>query len=265
MIKKPFRDDKNLYSKNGTIINNYRDSDGNKLFAVITKCGHSGAGYFIPIMFVVYAKDVNAAIDTAKTFARVRAHKKDAIVDAFEISEMEANFIEAVNDVDPYLNGHAVEDDAITQNRKIPYQPKTEYELRAYRDLEPITLYDIKTADQFYPDNVLERYLAPVKPGDKYIYPKTINRTAFMQEYLNEKTYRLGIIKGRAHFLSYYYQIFGIDNDLNIILDPIYQTFVCPLKNGKIANIPIPDNIYKYLVEAGCLEFKSTLFPWASW
>ena len=175
MIKKPFRDDKNLYSKNGTIINNYRDSDGNKLFAVIAKCGYSGAGYFIPIMFAVYAKDINAAIDTTRTFARVSSHKKDAIVDAFEISAMEANFIEAVNAVDPYLNGHAVEDDIITQNRKIPYQPKTEYELKYHRDLEPTIPHDIKTADQFYPDNVLERYLAPIKQGDKYIYPKTIN------------------------------------------------------------------------------------------
>lgn len=258
MTNKSFAFGDYIYLKTGDKASKFREDGNNKYFAVIARCGHSGEGYFIPIMFAVYAKDLNSAIELTKTYARVRTHKKDAIIDAFEISEKEANFINIVNEVDPFLNGYATEEDKITESRKVAHEPKTDYELRAYRDLEQKIIYNIKTADQYFNDFVLERYLAPIKDGDRYIYPKTINRKALMRDYFNEKTYRLGIIKSRAHFLAYYYEIFGIDNDLNIILDPIYQTFVCPLKNGKIANIPIPDNIYKYLIESGCLEFKST-------
>ena len=44
-------------------------SDNDKRFAVITRCGHCGNGNFIPIMFPVYCKDIEAAIEVAMGIA----------------------------------------------------------------------------------------------------------------------------------------------------------------------------------------------------
>lgn len=252
MSVKTYRNGGYIYTKKGHVLSQTRAESENKYYAVITRCGHCGDGYFMPIMFQIYARSVDAAIAEARTFPRVRSHKKDAIIDAFEISPEQALFIQFVNDVDPYLNGYAVEDDDFTRNRRVALEPKSDYEYNKRSDSHQKEADEIKTANEYVADYVLERYCAPIREGDHYVYPKSIHRNAFIKDYFNEKCYRNGIHKGRPHFLSVYYQIYGKDNDLGLQVDAEKKIFICPHRSGNITYVDIPEQIYVILEETGC-------------
>jgi hypothetical protein len=69
----------------------------------MTKCGHVGNNFYIPITFVIRAENAREAAAVARQQPRVKHHHKDAILEVKCINEFEAREICRLNDLDPYL------------------------------------------------------------------------------------------------------------------------------------------------------------------
>ena len=201
----------------------------NKVYAAILRCGHCGDGYFIPIMFTAKAKDVYSAIETVKTNPRVQRQKKDVVLAAFEITELEQYFIETVNNHDPYLKGwHLKGNDQILDRRVYSDNEEHSINKRYNRRLDD---RNIKVADDYRSYYVLERFFAPRMQGDNIVpASRKINRDELMREYFTQNTIRHGMKKGNAFFLALYYQQYGKNNDLGL---EYYNGYITFMNDGK--------------------------------
>ena len=205
-----------LYNEKGGYLGKLH-GENDKNFAVIIMCGHCGNGYYIPVLFSCYCKDIETAIERIKAMPRVKRDYKDVIIDAFEIDDKENYFIKSINDHDPYLLGYDGEDDELLQARRLPTKLRIEKILENYSDATDSELKSlIETADSFDEKYVIQRYYAPRIQGGKVTYLKRFDRKEFLEEYFTRETFRLGIRKRDLHFISMYYQIYGKNNKLGI-------------------------------------------------
>lgn len=104
-----------------------------QIFSVLTKCGHVGRNYYIPITFVIRAENAREAAAIARQRPRVKHDHKDAILEVKRIDEFEAKKICRLNDLDPYLKcKNAQEQRAINEQiaNRIEIEPvaKIEYQ-----------------------------------------------------------------------------------------------------------------------------------------
>lgn len=74
-----------------------------RFFSVVTKCGHVGRGFFIPITFPVRAETAREAAQIARNIPRVKHHHKDAIQSVQEVTREEYAALKKQNASDPYL------------------------------------------------------------------------------------------------------------------------------------------------------------------
>ena len=252
MALKKFKKDGDLYDEEGAFLTSLH-SDDNKNFAVIVKCGHCGRGYFIPIMFSIYCKDIYTAIERIKAIPRVKHDQKDVVIDAFEITQTERYLIKAINDHDPYLKGYFDKDSPELHDRRLLLEARLLDTLKENRELsEEELIRMIKTADSFDESKVLQRYYAPVYQGGDVFYPKRINRAQMLEDYFTQSTIRLGIKKADNYFLTNYYQIYGKNNKLGLVFNNGWFTFKG--KDGKLHSIVIEDVYLEKLFESGVFE-----------
>ena len=72
-------------------------------YEVVTKCGHVGRSYYIPITFGVSAENGKEAAAVARDIGRVKHDHKDAILSVKQIDEDRYWEIIEENNNDPYI------------------------------------------------------------------------------------------------------------------------------------------------------------------
>lgn len=82
-------------------------NDNKKYFKVVTKCGHVGRRFYVPVQFAVIAESGKEAAKIARQYPRVKHQHKDAILQVKEISYEEFLSIKEVNNNDMYLHCHS--------------------------------------------------------------------------------------------------------------------------------------------------------------
>ena len=240
------------YNKDGGIVRVLHSvGEPDKYFGVIAKCGHCGDGYFIPIVFEVKARDIEAAKEIALNFPRVKKNVKGTIIDAFEISENEYCFIHEVNKMhESYLNSHyngynnensdQIRDRRIAINLEESNLPNY---IRRQCDNRIIRTKD--DYDKLW--NMFERNFAPIKVGDKYVYPN-FNRQKAMRDYYYSSTLRFGINNSNTYLMVLYHRLFGDNNEIGIKVEDEYVQYIKE-KNGqrKKITIEIPEKVEQVL------------------
>ena len=201
--------------KRGSVIDLGFGED-NKFFAVLVQSGHCGNGYFIPTIVTAWAKDAKAAGEYAKFKARTKTGSKDCIIATCEISYIEKFMIELIRMHDPYCSTK-------THNSvNKPYE-----EIRRRRIVLPAicptnpdetlirldgNIVEIKMAENYDDDCVLERYCAPSIKGEKITYPHKLNLQEILNEYYDINTIKYGIGKRNELLMALYYQHAGENN-----------------------------------------------------
>ena len=248
-----------VYTKNGYICNNYgaieayRGGPDDKNYAVIARCGHCGNGYFIPIMFGIVAKDLQTAIEVAKIRPRVKRISTNAILDAFEITMPQRLFIDAVNSRDAYLRYNVLPDDEYLHGRRIANPKPIIYKSRQERE-DVLSKYVIveHTADEYSERDVLQRFFAPVRQGDKLVYKNRVNHQELLDEFFYQNTIKYGILKDMPYFIVLYYQLYGEGNPLHITYKDGMLEY--PLLSGHVKKVGISDLLLQKLGERGVFD-----------
>lgn len=247
------------YTKNGYICNQYgaieayREGPNDKNYAVIARCGHCGNGYFIPIMFGIVAKDLQTAIEVAKIKPRVKRLSTNAILDAFEVTFVQRLFIDAVNSRDAYLRNNVVPNEDYLHSRRLANPKPSIYKSRQEReDVIDVHMIIDQTADDFAERDVLQRFFAPIKQGDKYVYRNRVNHQELLDEFFYQNTIKYGILKDSPYFIILYYQIYGEDNPLHITYKD--NALEYPLLSGYVKRIELTDLSIQKLGESGIFD-----------
>lgn len=240
-----------LINDNGSHITDIH-SNNDKSFAVIARCGHCGHGYFIPIIFTTKCKDISTAIEIIKSRPRVKRDKKDAILDAFEISKLESYFIKTINDHDTYLTNKDCLDSIDYLDRRILDTRSVDF-FNNNQDANNKFFYkDFKTAEEYSEDCVLEKYFAPIFQGTKLVYPRKPKKDQLLHDFFRHNCIRYGIKRNNAYFLSMYFQMYGENNDLGI---KFYDNKFYYEYNGNVEFCEIPQEILSHILK--CLEQNS--------
>lgn len=227
-----------LISQTGGLIDNIR-SDNDKCYAVIVECGHCGNGFYIPIMFTERCKDIKSAIEAVKTKPMVKRDRKDCVLEAFEITLFEKFFIESINNHDPYLKGCLKKDSDEINERRVMSE-----ELANTMQESEYGYCNLKTADEYNKNYVLESYFAPYFLGSDLIFPKKANKKQLLHDFFQRATIRYGLLKESPFFMTLYYQLYGKDNDLKIVKDGncfYYKKF------GENIVCEIPDSLIEFV------------------
>lgn len=212
----------NLYyvEKKGSVLFYGRDESNSKYYAIAVKCGHCGSGYFVPIILPICARDMDNAIEIAKNTGRVKRDLKDCVLGAIEIDWIEYCLLEMYNNNDYYITARNHRDvyTSHVENRRILGKETLELGPKYFKNNSNIIRdeYDVKTADMFRPDQVLQRYFAPIYYGKKLVYPKHVNMRNLLEDYHYYSTKKLGMGKKKAVILSLYLEMYGEDNALGI-------------------------------------------------
>lgn len=233
-----------LFDEYGALIREVH-SENDKCYAVIAKCGHCGDGYFIPIMFTEKCKDIQNAIELVKATPMVKRDRKDCILEAFEITSFEKFCIESVNAHDPYLKGYLRKKTIEIDERKVINEETIKNPIES-----DFKHFNIKTADEYSSNYVLERYFAPYFLGSDLIFPKKVDTQQLLHDFIQRACIRYGMKKENPFFLGLYYRLYGEDNDLNIIKEKNYFYFN---KYGEIISCEIPDSLI------GPIEYRAQL------
>ena len=252
MSEKNFKKEGVLYDSKGAVVTNLH-SDENKNFAVIAKCGHCGRGYYIPIMFSAYCKDIHTAIERVKSIPRVKRDNKDVIIDAFEITQLEDHLINSISDRDSFLKGYYTPDSPEIQVRRLLVDSRVEELFEENKGISEDELKAIiRTADTFSEDFVLQRQFAPIIQGGKIIYSRRYDRKQLLEDYFTKAVYRHGVRKANTYFMSMYYQLYGKNNKLGLVFDNGW--FVYRDEDGKLHSYAVEDVYYEKLVASGVFE-----------
>ena len=87
-----------------------------KYYEVIAKCGHVGKKHYVPVKFAVVAESGKEAAKKVRQFPRVKHDHKDAILDVRCITLEEFLEIKEINDNDPYLKCHSIQEQNLIVN-----------------------------------------------------------------------------------------------------------------------------------------------------
>ena len=234
------------------------DKSDDKYYAVVVKCGHSGRGFYTPVMFQIVAKNMEDAKQFALQTQRVKRDEGGAILLCMEVSEEEALLIEKINDHDPFLRSTRLDgDDGLIIERRIV----EDYIVEANQDqrfLDKMNrdkrkkvanhgMADIKTAEDYHESYVLQRAFAPILSGGKYVCKRAVNKRDVLDEYLFVQTIRLGFRAKKISVVSLYLQIYGPDNPLGIR----YKNGIISYKyNGEVVKMEAGEKISQYIETA---------------
>ena len=255
MGRKLFKKNGYIYDEYGTPLRQYQSISGDKSYAVIAACGHCGDGFYIPIIFPRFCQDKQAAVDSVRAIPRVKRDKKDFVLDVFEITDIESMFLNCINDRDPYLKGFFTKDDKELQDRRIVRRDVLDELLKDNPKAnlrELLTDYRIKTADEFYGNQVLQRFFAPIIQGERVVFVNNVNREELLEEYYKQCCIRFGLKKNNVAIISLYYQIYGEENPLEIKY--ANGKFIYKDKWNKIFYYDIEEKYLTKMMDAGIID-----------
>jgi len=191
-------------------------SDPDKYFIVGVKRGHVGNGQYIPVFLPIIAKNKEMAIEIAINVGAVKKNDYECIVGIEEVCKEKHYLIEYINDCDPYITNPQFIDINDIEARRVIMPGLVAKSINAEYNKKKIPFDQVKTADQYSRLHVLQRYLAPRFYGGQLIFPKKINFATALEEHIYEYTIELGLMRNKLSMLSFYYQIYGPKNQLNI-------------------------------------------------
>lgn len=246
---------------NKIIYDGSTEDENIKNYAALVRCGHAGVGYYIPIIFSIDAKDVETAGLFVRTKPRVKHDRDNAILNIVEISNIENHMIELINKYDPYLTSSTnketmqdiidrriVEASVVDNHNRI-----SKYILEGYEDIDDV-YQDIRVASDYDESLVLQRELAPIKNGHKYVFKNYFDFKELLKKYYAESVKRIYALNSKSTIPALYYQIMGEENDLGIV------------KDGRLLRIPgfekpyrLSDEQLMYIEES--LKTKSRYSP----
>lgn len=254
-----FRDGIMIDKRTG-ILKTFDLDKKSEYYAVVVKCGHVGTGKFVPILFPVSATSKEMAIELAKRMSRVKKENKSVILGVKQIDNITALILGHINDCDPYMYcSYSNPLKATLRNRIVTSSGKVAWTPDELHNENKVSPQDVRTADEYPERFVLQRYFAPVKYGEELRYPKKVNMTQLIDDYIYQNTIELGIKKGKITTLSYYYQMYGKDNELGVSFDGKNINYTD--QNGVEQKLEVPENILKHITkthEAQIDEEKTT-------
>ncbi len=249
MLHKNFVMNKEIKDHNGSTVKILNNDGKYKYFALVVQGGHVGNGYYMPICFAITAQDMQTAIDIARNSPRVKRSSKYAILSVCEISLPEYKLILYNNEHDPYLCSNTIDQDSYEAvSRRVVSQQVVEdyYYAKGLPDNDwygiekvPHGFY-IKTADEYQEYQVLQRAFAPLKYGEKYVFPKNVKLQDILPEYYYQLAVINGIHKNEPLPLIYYYEIFGNNNPMGLVFEDGCLKYTS--KNNKDVYVPLFDN-----------------------
>lgn len=210
----------------GNVVSDDIHSPDDKCYAVILKCGHCGDEFFIPIIFTCKCRDRETAVALAKTKARVKRDKKDAVLDSFQITDFERFFIELINDHDPYLKNYTIKRSQEILERRVINDMSNDYDPARQKYFKNAHKQGYKLSHQYKDYYVLERAYAPRFVGSKIVFSNRVNRRELLDEFFKQNTIRYGTRKADPFFMCLYYQMYGKNNDLGIVYYNGHLSFV---------------------------------------
>ena len=224
-------------------------SNSTDSYAVILKCGHCGKGYFIPLLFTITANSPEMAVEIATKLGKVKKSAKSVVLGVEKIDQKTYLALEHINDCDPYF--YTTTDGVFDlYERRVAMEGLVDFEESDIpKRNTKIPKSVIKTADKYDDKYVLQRYFAPVRYGEKLVFPKKANMKQLIDEYLYYNTIELGFKRRKVNALSFYYQIYGENNNLGIKYNNGVVSFK-DLNSDKIHYIEVPENMKKHLDQA---------------
>lgn len=217
-----------------------------KTFGVVVMCGHCDINYFIPILYSLKCENKESAIAMAKGLGRVKCGHPNCILAVGEINEYEHVLIRFFNARDKYLSSCA-SDEEIKRRRVVLPDHIDDYS-NYKENSKNIPKYLVKTAEKYGEKWVLQRFFAPTRVGENLVYPKRVNFKELLDEYFYQMTKLFGKQLQKTTPLAYYYQLYGINNPLNIRYDNGMFTF--ENNEGESIELPAHEIMIPYLDEA---------------
>ena len=232
-----------LVNQNGSAYS-YISREGSP-YAVIVRCGHCGDGYYVPIMFTTNAPNIEKAIEDVTMYPRVKRDLKNCVIDAFEITPLEKDFIEYVKNRDLYLKYEGEDEcsEAIERRILLP---------GVLKDMVENGVYDyIRLAESYAYDQVLERAFAPRVMGSDFVIPDRIRKEELLDEFFRCFTIKYGVIGNSPKPLLFYYLKYGKGNEFGISL----QGDVISIRYEDVSkeHVLLPETI-KYIEKHGLPE-----------
>lgn len=207
-----------------------------RYFALVVMCGHCEINHYIPILFTISSSDLKTASKYAMHMPRVKhfsnTNAQDSVIlFGCETSKTEARIIHYLNKCDPYLTTNNYSMDQYL-DRQVLVKDTVDYLAKHYKNDPPI-----KTADLYDKSQVLQRYFAPIKQGDSYVYKNKIDPKQFITEYIVEGLKALPIETIEPDILCKYLYLYGEPNDLNVSFN---GENIIATKDGKNFDITLP-------------------------
>lgn len=241
----------------GNIVHKIVDEDGgSKYYAGFVQCGHCGSGYYVPVILTATCRNIEAAKEIMLNTARVKKDHKHAIMDVFEISQIERDYIMQVNYWhDPYLRKEF--DDAFDQrnefirDRRVIQKQVVEKMMAEHNDIGEFPR-ECRTQDQYTRiSNAFERNFAPILENGQFIFPD-VDRNKAMRDFYATTLKRYGIYKRDPAILAYYYILFGEDNNKNFF--HMEDNYLCYSYYGKEGltrdRVELPNRILRKVIKA---------------
>lgn len=230
-VKKSIRKGVVFDTRTGSVIEDLNSEhipfEEHKYYAALTKCGHCGDGYFMPVLFEISAPNKHSAIEEIKNKRRVK-HGGDEYILAFtEITFDEYRFLEIVNDTNDFIMTTNLNENSpiIRQKRVIEPARASGFiqDVQASVGEEAglsIAKRDIRTADKYGSGMILQRATAPSWYGDKLVYPSKINLRELLEPYFAECVKNGLNSRFQATFIRRYYILYGENNSLGLTYNP---------------------------------------------
>lgn len=234
-----------LINKRGGISHIIDLSDG-KNFCAFGQGAHCGTAYYMPTVLVCKCSDIESAKALIKNVGRIKKDRKGEIMDIFEITQSEAEYILECNQWhDPYYNYKYSENfdqrNELVRDRRVVHKDMID-KLMADPENEIYKKIEIRTQDKYDKlFNAFEGNFAPVLENGKYKFPK-VDRNKALNDYYRSTLRRYGINKNDPYIITYYYMMFGPRHLYGIHLEDNYICYSYFKNDERIFNkVEIPE------------------------
>ncbi len=245
-----------LVDMHGGVTHQLGNSGNGRYFAAFVQCGHCGTEYYIPAILTTKCDNVNSAKAILRNSGRVKKGRKGDIMDIFEITQSEAEYILEINfNHDPYFRNQYADqfdkrNEFIKERRVIHKEAVDKMMSDPGNDIYKNT--HIRTRDNYNKlSNAFESNFAPILENGKFIFPD-VDRNKAMNDFYRTTFKRIGLNKGNPFVLTYYYIMFGESEKYGLRVDGNNICYNFMNRNGKIEErkIEIPQVALEKLREA---------------
>lgn len=232
------------------------ENDGSKSYAGFVQCGHCGSGYYMPAILTATCRNIDAAKEIITNCGRVKKGRKGVIMDIFEITQTEAEYILEVNYWhDPYFQRNFADvfdqRNEFIRDRRVIHKQVVEQMMAEHNNIEEFPM-ECRTQDQYTRlSNAFEKNFAPIIENGKLVFPD-VDRNKAMRDFYRTTFRRYGLNKCNPAILAYYYIMFGRDNEYNFHIEDNYICYSYYNKEGHLTHsmTELPEVIFKKVIKA---------------